>query len=229
MLTTLSGQVNVSHLTRLADEINIVHAKCLNAAGEALEHAIRCGELLTKAKGRCGHGDWAGWVRSNCSFAMRTAQAYMRISRNQRRLTKAPPVALLTVRGALDVLSEKRPAPEPPGWKPPGPGMAMLGTCGPLAAWIIPHVQDGYYYVSQIQDQPDGSATIDGTNKGMHVDAIETCLRHIHFPIEQAAWSSVPHKPAHYNELLYSSRQEYITQAILARTASSATDSPGPT
>jgi ParB family chromosome partitioning protein len=62
-------------------------------------HAIRCGELLLKAKASMPHGEWQPWLRRNVSFAARTARDYTslaKLSPEKRRR-----VAVLPLREAL--------------------------------------------------------------------------------------------------------------------------------
>jgi hypothetical protein len=67
----------------LSDRINAAHAASLAMANNALDHAMRCGDLLAEAKAVCGHGHWAEWVAKNCTFSLRTAQQYLRMSKNR--------------------------------------------------------------------------------------------------------------------------------------------------
>src|SRR5262249_22843249 len=65
------------------------------------------GNLLVDAKRQVGHGEWLDWLRANCPFSERTAQAYMRLAREVPRLdeAKAQRVAGLSVRQAIRELS----------------------------------------------------------------------------------------------------------------------------
>jgi hypothetical protein len=49
-----------------------------NAAG-MVRAAVRAGQLLQRAKVAVPHGEWDAWLRTNCTVAPRTAQAYMRL------------------------------------------------------------------------------------------------------------------------------------------------------
>jgi hypothetical protein len=73
----------LSPLTDLATRINAEHAACLASAQDAITRAIEVGRLLAEAKTQAQHGQWAAWVESNCSFAMRQAQNYMRVFHNR--------------------------------------------------------------------------------------------------------------------------------------------------
>jgi hypothetical protein len=88
----------------LAADINESHALAVQHAGDAVNFAIRCGELLAEAKGKVSHGQWLPWLRQNIGFSERTAQAYMRIAlRLERQMRNG--VADLSVRNVLRELS----------------------------------------------------------------------------------------------------------------------------
>lgn len=90
----------------LAEQINSEHAACLKAANDALEHAMRCGELLAQAKAECDHGQWQDWLADNFAGSTRTAQVYMRLANNRDRLAKAQSPALLTIYEATRLISD---------------------------------------------------------------------------------------------------------------------------
>src|SRR5829696_4963916 len=97
-------------LGKLAERINEEHRRCETAVNAALEHALRCGELLQEAKGQVPHGSFTAWVRDRFEGSDRTAQAYMRLHRNRHELDPQR-VADLSVRGALRELSTPKPQP----------------------------------------------------------------------------------------------------------------------
>jgi Protein of unknown function (DUF3102) len=94
-LADLAGRINDEH--RLAEQ----HAR------SAVEHALKCGELLIEAKGKVQHGEWLPWLKANCAVSERTAQAYMRLAHEIPKLDpgKAQRVADLPLREALKALS----------------------------------------------------------------------------------------------------------------------------
>lgn len=62
-LLTQSGAVQahldgVLHPNDLPDRIAAEHEACCRAAGEAISHAMNCGDLLRLAKAGCEHGAW---------------------------------------------------------------------------------------------------------------------------------------------------------------------------
>lgn len=70
----------------LATAINDEHRKCDEAVSTALDHAMRAGDLLIKAKAEIGHGDWQAWVEENFEGSMRRAQEYMRLAKNREAI-----------------------------------------------------------------------------------------------------------------------------------------------
>lgn len=52
-------------LVELASQINAEHHAAEKAAESAVEHAIRCGNLLLDARGRVPHGEWEEWLKEN--------------------------------------------------------------------------------------------------------------------------------------------------------------------
>jgi hypothetical protein len=61
-----------------ADMINREHELARTCAKSAIEHAIRCGELLTEKKAALGHGEFIPWIETNCEFKYSTAARYMK-------------------------------------------------------------------------------------------------------------------------------------------------------
>jgi hypothetical protein len=152
-------------LTTLAASINAEHAQAQAAAGAAVEHARRCGELLIEAKSKTNHGEWLPWLMANCpDIAERTAQAYMRVARaclsNPDTATKLRDG---TVRGALEHLTQPKSATVadlPPwsgddvSWLPKGDRVAFLfGDDGDdsrmIAVWESEE-HAGYYHLIQV-------------------------------------------------------------------------------
>ena len=56
---------------RDADEINDEHELFIDSQKSAIEHAYRCGELLTAKKASMAHGEWYPWINQNCNFKSR--------------------------------------------------------------------------------------------------------------------------------------------------------------
>lgn len=94
-----------------AARINEAHSLAVTHAATAIEKALEVGRLLTEAKDACSHGQWLPWLRENCAFSERTAQAYMRLHAKRDRIevesaANAQRVADFSVRDALKYLAE---------------------------------------------------------------------------------------------------------------------------
>lgn len=97
----------IAELKNISTEINTEHEIVVNACKSAVEHAIKAGELLIKAKSMVNHGEWLDWMKDNCEMTERTAQTYMRLAREYPKLedSKAQRVADLSMRETLKVLA----------------------------------------------------------------------------------------------------------------------------
>jgi hypothetical protein len=60
----------------VASEINAEHHEVVRSIADGVTHAIRAGELLSRAKANVGHGGWKQWQEKNLAFSVRTAQVY---------------------------------------------------------------------------------------------------------------------------------------------------------
>jgi Protein of unknown function (DUF3102) len=100
----VSGELELTPV----EQINAEHHACEAAVRSALKHAVRCGALLEEQKAAVNHGDWQGWLQENFTGSVRTAQVYMRLSRNREAVeeaAKAQTSAHLSIDGALKALS----------------------------------------------------------------------------------------------------------------------------
>jgi hypothetical protein len=68
---------------KYADAINCEHEQARLCASNAIEAAMRCGELLIAQKKRVRHGEFQAWVKEHCAFSHDTANVYMRITRQK--------------------------------------------------------------------------------------------------------------------------------------------------
>lgn len=81
----MSAPVTLAAVARtpaeLTTEIATEHEAAQSAFRSAVEHAIRCGELLIEAKAQLPHGGWGEWIAGNFPASDRTARGYMRLAR----------------------------------------------------------------------------------------------------------------------------------------------------
>jgi hypothetical protein len=103
-------------LAEIATEINACVEKMNGNAKHILLHAIRVGELLTKARydKEIPHGQWARWLGENCAFSKRTADRYIRIYSNRDEIesemkANCATVAHLTLRQMEQSISSAKP------------------------------------------------------------------------------------------------------------------------
>jgi Protein of unknown function (DUF3102) len=118
-----------SDLKGIGTQINDAHAEAERALRASVEHAIRAGELLIKAKRLVGrHGMWSQWLQDNIAFSERLAQAYMRLARLPIENRNA--VAGLPLREALSAIrsQQKQPAIAEERTNQPPPGAATLAV-----------------------------------------------------------------------------------------------------
>ncbi|MGH9382511.1 MAG: DUF3102 domain-containing protein [Thermoanaerobaculia bacterium] len=95
----------VTELATIATAIRDEHEAAQAAFTSAVEHAIRCGELLIEAKSKVGHGGWGDWITEHFPASWRTAQSYIQLA---NRAEDARRVAHLGVRGTLKQLAAPR-------------------------------------------------------------------------------------------------------------------------
>jgi hypothetical protein len=71
-------------------QINAAHDAVVASGRDALQNAIRAGELLTSVKEGTEHGDWETWLSANCpDISARTVRLYMRLAKNDKKLDEA--------------------------------------------------------------------------------------------------------------------------------------------
>jgi hypothetical protein len=85
----------------LVERIEREHSAANRDARSALEHAVRCGELLTEAKATVEHGAWLPWIEEHLSFGARQAQKYVRIFALRAELANANSNSHFAIDGVL--------------------------------------------------------------------------------------------------------------------------------
>jgi hypothetical protein len=82
----MTDRNDAQRLAELASLINAEHTHAEAAIKRGLGHALKAGELLTEAKSRLKHGQWAGWLAESCAVSARSARLYMRLFRRRADL-----------------------------------------------------------------------------------------------------------------------------------------------
>lgn len=73
-------------LDELASIANRAHKRIHLAGRDLIEHAIRAGDALLKARARVPHGEWIDWATEHLDMHITTAYRYMRIAEHQDRV-----------------------------------------------------------------------------------------------------------------------------------------------
>jgi hypothetical protein len=107
ILPAPAGQVGTS-LGDLAKAIREAHASVVNALNGAVEHAIRCGNIIADAKQQAGHGRWGEFLRA-CEINERTARRYVQLADLAQNGRATTDLTGLTIEGAIKKLSPPRP------------------------------------------------------------------------------------------------------------------------
>lgn len=89
-----------------ASKIHEMHEKACNCADQAIEFAIKAGELLLEAKEQTRHGEWLPFVEST-GMSARTAQGYMRLAKHADEVNTQG-LAHLGIEKALKLLAEPK-------------------------------------------------------------------------------------------------------------------------
>lgn len=105
-----TGEIVQRDLDTLATSANEFHSRAHESAYSAVEWAIKCGEALNEAKTQVAHGDWGRWLADHFDGTQRTAQHWMKLAANAKRVSHLDSPS---IRAALDAISEPKPKPEP--------------------------------------------------------------------------------------------------------------------
>jgi len=140
-----------------ADEINREHDRARRHAGDAIKHAIRCGELLIQKKAELPHGTFTLWVARNCKFKQAMANNYMKAAQTPNALGNSIrhlfPSGRPQVKAAMKALVERTPA-EP--LKIPLPKVAgVVPIASPETSCAVDIPDD----VEKVEQQPTQSHT----------------------------------------------------------------------
>jgi hypothetical protein len=61
--------------------INAEHQAAQRGAADAVQHAVRCGQLLIEKKAGLKHGEFMPWIETHCQVPRSTATVYMKAAR----------------------------------------------------------------------------------------------------------------------------------------------------
>lgn len=73
-----------------AENINKEHALAQQCAETAVQHAVRCGQLLLEVKASLQHGEFMPWVSANCGFSYESAKRYMMVAKESEKGNALP-------------------------------------------------------------------------------------------------------------------------------------------
>ena len=127
---------------------------------------------LIEAKALCKHGEWLGWLKSNCRVSERTTQIYMKLANEYPLLedSNTQRVADLSIRDAVKLLSTPKEVAlivADNSWMPTGEQLAIATLEGMETLYLQESVHQGFYFVVCIGD------AINYTTKAIPVDHVE--------------------------------------------------------
>ncbi|MCF7732104.1 MAG: DUF3102 domain-containing protein [Akkermansiaceae bacterium] len=89
-------------LAGMAGQIQTEFDRAKSAAEKAVDHAIRCGQLLVIAKTKVPHGSWMKWVENNTTMSRSTVNAFMLLAANYQTSGN-----LKSIKSALSAIADK--------------------------------------------------------------------------------------------------------------------------
>lgn len=149
----------------VAAEINEQHRLAVHHAGNAIEHAKRAGELLTRVKAALPHGAFLAWVEAHVEVSPRQAQRYMAAAQGRA-------LPLRTIKSDMVSHLPKREAafePVPDCW--------MYTTEGGRTYFVEQSMEDGFFYCCALALKGDDDAVFDYLTRPIRADFVEVPLR----------------------------------------------------
>lgn len=103
MKTAIVATPTAAEIETIKGAINREHHAAESAAKDAIDHALKCGELLVAAKEKYPHGSFTPFLRDHFDGCERTAQRYMLLFRERAKVAnlKTTRVSDLTIREAI--------------------------------------------------------------------------------------------------------------------------------
>lgn len=106
-------------LAALAAEINADYHRAEGATGrakaanqESVEHAIRAGEKLIRAKAEVGHRNWMNWTKDNFDGSHSTAVTYMKLANRKADSQRLANLGLGIAAVASALVTRRQPKPQ---------------------------------------------------------------------------------------------------------------------
>jgi len=186
-------------ITIHADAINREHRMARASAESAVQHAMRCGELLAAKKAELPHGEFQAWIEANCEFTWRTAQRYMAATKCDTHVAFQSLTKLLAsgkrrkepaVNRALT--HDSGGAADSPLWA--GDDVSWLPRSGETAITGDMHVVwesefPGYFHYVHLYEDDFGAGGIHGSVRPIAAAAVGFIIRHVaHFDPAKASW-----------------------------------------
>jgi DUF3102 family protein len=195
-----------NRLPILAAEIKAAHEKFSTVARTALSHAIIVGERLIEAKTLVDHGEWLPWLKMHCSISERQAQKYMRVAR-----AKSAVRADLTIEAAIDALTVAKPV----SYLPLAAHI-KIGEHKANTFCVAPSYQhSGYFYVSLLTENGDGTGEVIGGRRPIHSDVVEVMIGEMDDNFAAYDWRDEPSAPWAFNILLFDTGEAYVDHLCL--------------
>jgi hypothetical protein len=153
----------------IATPINREHQLARQHRDSAIEHAIRCGQMLADVKAGLPHGQFGKWIEAHCDFAYSTAARYLKASKQKSTGVEISTLSSLVPSGHL-----KEPQPwlnwTAPAWMPKS-GELVVGAHRyqrGVHIFVQPSEKHpGHYHAVHIEDLDDG-AIAEGSKRPAH-------------------------------------------------------------
>lgn len=155
-----------------AEHINTEHRMARQSAESAVEHAIRCGQLLADVKAALPHGQFGKWIETNCEFSPQTARLYMKAATQNANGLAFSSVRHLFPSGQPEEPQHQR-EPEPlpvdgqdvTGWLPPAEHVAIARIPeGVMIAWES-REHAGFFHLTRWWLDGDDGGSVDYTRR----------------------------------------------------------------
>ena len=154
-----------------ATAINREHQLAKQSATSAVQHAIRCGQLLAEVKVDLPHGQFGKWIEANCQFEYSTAARYMKAARQISTGVDISSLRHLFPSGRID---EREPWTtwSPPDWFPASGELVMADHKYKRAVIVFiqpSETHPGFYRAAFMEGAGDDEgAVVEGAMRPVH-------------------------------------------------------------